>query len=137
MNVIFLLMGKTRSYKEFIKSYCAHNPALSCGTMYNMDKGKINVITGGVAEHTELYDKYQNLVHPVFIDTPGDQILSAGIVEVVGGSGTYQQICELYTSECKMYSNEYLKKIGAKIIKADNACDAAFEFMKYMKETVG
>lgn len=134
MGDIFLLMGKTNSYKEYIKKHCSYNPVLMCVDIWDVSDNGLYVVTGNMTTYKDLFEKFGDQVHPFYIDTPDDQILYAGIEIVKGGYGTYQNMCQTFIDECKEYEADKLRKINAVIIREDNACDACYSFIHYIKE---
>lgn len=136
MGFIFILLGKTYSYKKYIKEHCSHNPALHCCDVWEVDEHKVNVVYGNIDDHVNLVAKYKHQVYPVYIDTPDDQILKAGLEEVEKGCGTYRNLCEMFVKECDKYSDDVLIGIEAHMIQENNACDACYEFIAYVREVL-
>lgn len=134
MGRIFILLGKTGSYKEFVKERCAHNQMLNCTDVSKIDTSQVNVVTGNIKDYTELVLTYGDIVHPVYIYTPDYQILQRGIDNAMHNGGNYSEVCETFISECKEYSPDELKRIGAVEIAESNDCDAYIMFMDYMRD---
>lgn len=135
MNFIFLLMGKTNSYKNYIFEHCHYNPKLICTDKFHLDSCGVNIVKGNMEDYADLFKKHEHLVKPVYIDTPDYQVLKSGI-EASAKSNRLKAMCETFLAESKEYSKEALVGIDAFIIKEDNAVDATFEFIKHLKEWI-
>lgn len=133
---VFVLLGKTNSYKDYILSFCSHNPAINVTTKDKLDESKINVLEGSIDYCAGMKTASGVRLRPVFISTPAEQIIMAGLKSAVGEE-QISKMCETFLNEGRIYSEDKLYVIEAHTIEADNACDACIQFMDYVKQTVG
>lgn len=133
MATVILLLGHTYSYKSYIMEHCMHNPALNCTTIHCIKAGCRNIAVGNMNDYNNLDGNHTVL--PVYIDTPADEVIKAGLKAVKDEKWTYTALCEKFLAETKEYDEKVLERIKAHIINATNAVDACYEFIKYLKET--
>lgn len=137
MTTTFILLGKTYSYKNFINEFCKNNPTYNCVSVDGISQDHINIVLGNsVKDYYDAREIAVNDVYPVYIETSDYEILREGIKYANTGRITCNQMCQNFLDESADYSGGILNAIEAKIISASNACDACYEFIKFIKETV-
>lgn len=137
MGFVFLLMGKTYSYKKFIKEFCENDPKYNCSSMvFNYDNDKINIMLADMKDYEGLRQKYESKFYVVYVNTPNDQILHKAVDATSGAEYCYKMMCERFVEECDTYSEKRLKEINAHVIDADSPCDACCEFIKFVESMV-
>ncbi|MCM1218469.1 MAG: hypothetical protein NC548_28610 [Lachnospiraceae bacterium] len=137
MLTVFAVMGFTNSYVDYIMNFCSHNPVLRIRGIdeYYEEGISITRVTPDLLDVLNNKVSKDN-VYPVFIETPADQILKEGIKACSKGDGTYVGMAQTFLADDKTYSASALSGVGAYKISTDNACDAAYEFLSYVKKVV-
>lgn len=135
MTHVFVILGRTHSYKDFVYKHCKHNPALKCTTIDTIVDGCTNVVMCNINDYNKLKTNDYRL-HPVYIHTPEDQVLHAGIEYWRNNGRKFDLMCRVYIEESEAYSNNNIESIGALRIQTDNACDACYDFMTHIKATL-
>lgn len=135
MTHIFVILGRSHSYKDFIYNHCKCNPALNCTTAEDIAQDKINIIIGSV-EYCKQGRTYSAELHPIFVHTPEEQVIKSGLDYWDRNGRKYDTMCRTYIEESAVYTDVNLDEIGAIRVKADNACDACYDFMTHVKEVL-
>lgn len=140
MNLIFLLVGKTNSHKDFIGEHCSYSPYIHvCESLSDIKDGCTNLIVGSLADYDRLYSRYTGddwCIKVVYVDTSPYTILCTGIEKSMAGGWSCDEMCKTYLSESDDYKDDTVQSMCSKIISADNAVDACYDFYSYVKECV-
>ena len=137
MGQVFVLMGKTYSYKKYVSDYCSTNKSFNCVSKYNLHTTGINIVLGDMDDLEDIKKNFTGAIYPVFIDTPDEVLLERGIADYSGTASTQVDMCKKFIEDSEIYSAEALERVDAVSINADNECDACYEFMKYLRVTIG
>ena len=134
MGHIFVLMGKTNSYKDFVMERCTHNQSLYCTDITNIDEHLTNIVSANMEGCEFIRRTYCSIVYPVFIYTGDYQVLRDGIENIMrSGTDSYADMCSTFISECNEYSEELLNRINAVTICEGCAADAYSSLIRYIK----
>lgn len=136
MGCVFLILGRTYSYKDYVYQHCKHVKSLHCTNETQINKNKINVVVGDMDTYTVLRKYYDDILYPVYIHTPSDEVLAQGLKEVKGGRGACEGLCKTFLNEGRLYDINVLSNIEAYIINKPGPVSSYDSFIEYIESIV-